>query len=363
MRVLLSGGGTAGHINPAIAIADYVREKEPSEFLFIGTRRGMENRLVPKKGYEIKNIEIMGLKRSLSLENAKLFYMMVKAKSDAGKIIDEFKPDIVLATGGYVCVPASLAAIKRKIPVIVHEQNVFPGLAVKMLAKKADITAISFEKTREMLKAKRIELTGNPIREELFDGNKEDLKELYGFDKEKTVLMFGGSLGAGGINNAIYEMLKKGFIKDFNLIAGIGERFFSDFMKKLEEEKIELPKNVKLMPYISDMKSAMANSDLVVSRAGAITVSEICALQKPAILLPSANVAHNHQEFNARLLLDSGAAKMILENDLTGESLFSEIKSVISDDKILESMKTQAGKLGIRTANKDIYHFMKELTL
>ena len=184
MRVLLTGGGTAGHINPAIAIANYIKEKEKdSEFLFVGTERGLEKNLVPKCGYDIKFIDVMGLRRSLSLENVKVLINYIKSMSAARTIIKEFKPDVVIGTGGYVCAPVVKAAAALKIPTLIHEQNVFPGLAIKMLAGKADITAISFEETRKMMKAKNMILTGNPLRPNLFTYHDSDVVRAdYGFD-------------------------------------------------------------------------------------------------------------------------------------------------------------------------------------
>ena len=222
MRVLLTGGGTAGHINPAIAIANYIKEKESgSEFLFVGTQRGLEKTLVPKCGYEIKFIEVMGLRRSLTMENIKVLVNYIKSINDAKRIIKEFKPDVVIGTGGYVCAPVVKAAAALKIPTLIHEQNVFPGLAIKMLSKKADITAISFPETRDMMKAKNMVLTGNPLRPNLFEKHDIDvLRAQYGFDEKPIVLMFGGSLGAGKMNEALVEMICENKVCDFNLIDG-----------------------------------------------------------------------------------------------------------------------------------------------
>ena len=315
MRVLLTGGGTAGHINPAIAIANYIKEKEPcSEFLFVGTERGLEKTLVPKCGYDIKFIDVMGLRRSLSVENIKVFINYVKSTGVAKRIIKNFKPDVVIGTGGYVCAPVVKAAASLKIPTLIHEQNVFPGLAIKMLAGKADITAISFEETRDMMKAKKIVLTGNPLRPDLFAVHDIDLvRAQYGFDEKPIVLMFGGSLGAEKMNEALVQMIEENRIRGFNLIASTGERHYESISESIKKTTdLTKVKNIKVVPYIYNMEEIFFAADIVVGRAGAITVSEITALGKAAVLIPSPYVAHNHQEYNARYLEKNGAARVVL---------------------------------------------------
>ncbi len=364
MRVLLTGGGTAGHINPAIAIANYIKEKEPnSEFLFVGTERGLEKTLVPKCGYDIKFIDVMGLRRSLSVENIKVFINYVKSTGVAKHIIKEFKPDVVIGTGGYVCAPVVKAAASLKIPTLIHEQNVFPGLAIKMLAGKADITAISFEETRDMMKAKKMVLTGNPLRPDLFAVHDIDLvRAQYGFDEKPIVLMFGGSLGAEKMNEALVQMIEGNLIRDFNLIASTGERHFesvSEAIKKTTD--ITKAKNIKVVPYIYNMEEIFFAADVVVGRAGAITVSEITALGKAAVLIPSPYVAHNHQEYNARYLEKNGAAKVVLENEVSGRRICEEISSILKNKETLAKMQSNSQKIGIADACKTIYNYIKEM--
>lgn len=365
MRVLLTGGGTAGHINPAIAIANYIKEKEKdSEFLFVGTERGLEKTLVPKCGYDIKFIDVMGLKRSLSAQNIKVFINYVKSMGEARRIIKDFRPDIVIGTGGYVCAPVIKIASSLKIPTIIHEQNVFPGLAIKMLAKKADITAISFEETRTMMKAKRMVLTGNPLRPDLFKPHDIDLvRAKYGFDEKPIVLMFGGSLGADKMNEALVKMVSDGDVKGFNLIASTGERHFEDVSKKLSDKGVNLDKirNIKIVPYIYDMEEIFFAADVVVGRAGAITVSEITALGKAAVLIPSPYVAHNHQEYNARYLEKNGAAKVVLENEVSGKRVAEEIGDILKNQETLEKMQSSSRKIGIADACETIYNCVKEI--
>lgn len=365
MRVLLTGGGTAGHINPAIAIANYIKEKEPdSEFLFVGTPHGLEKTLVPKCGYNIEFIEVMGLRRSLSPQNIKVFFNYIKSMGDSARIIKKFKPDVVIGTGGYVCAPVVKAAHKKKIPTLIHEQNVFPGLAIKMLAGKADVTAISFEETRSKIKAKNMVLTGNPLRPNLFEKHDADaVRRQYGFNEKPIALMFGGSLGAEKMNEALTEMLADKKTDSFNLIAATGERHYDGVVKTLRNKGVDIEKisNVKVVPYIYNMEEIFSTADVIVGRAGAITVSEITAMGKAAVLIPSPYVAHNHQEYNARYLEKNGAAKVILESELSGEKLAEEIESVLKNPEELSAMRRCSEKIGIKDACSTIYNCVKKL--
>ncbi len=364
MRVLLTGGGTAGHINPCIAIAKYIQSKEPeSEFLFIGTERGLEKTLVPKEGFEIKFVKVMGLKRRLTLENLKVLKQFVTSKIEAGKIVDDFKPDIVIATGGYACTPAVYAAKKRKIPVIIHEQNVYPGLAIKMLTKKADVTAISFPETEKLIEAKACALTGNPLRPNLFEKvDKDRVHSDFGFDDKPLVVMFGGSLGAERMNDALVEMLQEGF-EGFNLVAATGEKHFEGICKSLEEKGVDYENmdNLSLLPYIYNMNEVLSACDMAVCRAGAITISELNALGKASVLIPSPYVAHNHQESNARYLESNGAARVLVESELNGESLKEAMVSVLGDREALKQMSECSKKMGQTQACEKIYQIVKSL--
>ncbi len=365
MRVLLTGGGTAGHINPAIAIANYIKQQEPdSEFLFVGTEYGLEKDLVPRCGYNIEFINVMGLKRSLSIENVKVFINYMKSIKKSGEIVKEFRPDVVIGTGGYVCAPVVKAAHRQKIPTLIHEQNVFPGLAIKMLANDADVTAISFEETRSMIKAKNIVLTGNPLRPNLLEEhNAEAVRLQFGFDGKPIVLMFGGSLGAEKMNVALVEMLEKQKINGFNLLAATGERYYEKVISSLKEKGIDPEKKpgVKVVPYIYNMEEIFSVADLVVGRAGAITVSEITAMGKAAVLIPSPYVAHNHQEYNARYLEKNGAAKVVLESELSGETLLEQINAVLKSKDVLLKMQKDSKKIGIADACSTIYSQIKKI--
>lgn len=365
MRVLLTGGGTAGHINPAVAIAKYIQAKEPDcEFLFVGTERGLEKTLVPAEGFDIEFVKVSGLRRKLTLENVKVLKQFITSKIEAGRIIDNFKPDIVIGTGGYACVPAIKAAHKRKIPTIIHEQNVYPGLAIKMLSKKADVTMISFAETEKLIDAKACALTGNPLRPNLFDDvDTAHVRNQYGFDSKPIVLFFGGSLGAERMNDALVELIKMGF-EGFNLVAATGAKHYDAIMERLTNANVEPSgiKNLAITPYIYNMNEVLGAADMAVCRAGAITISELNALGKAAVLVPSPYVAHNHQEQNARYLEKNGAAHVLLEGELNGESLKAKILDVLSDRETLLKMRDNSYRMGERDACAKIYAIVKDLT-
>ena len=356
MRAIITGGGTAGHINPALAIAAAIKKHESnSEILFIGTERGLEKRLVPKAGYSIEYIDVQGIARSLSLENIKTVKKAVKSYKKSRDIIKKFKPDIVIGTGGYVCGPVLLAANKLKIPTIVHEQNIPPGLVIRMLQKRVDITAVSFSETETLLKkAKRIELTGNPVREGI-------LKIKNTGSERPLVLVSGGSLGAQRINEALLELLTLKGQDYYDIYAATGERYYDEFMADAKKRGITFTENKKVVPYIYDMDRALSQCTLAITRAGAITISELSAMGKPAIIIPSPNVVHDHQTSNARFMEKSGAAVMITEKDLSGELLSKRIEELLNDKARLAKMSECGKKIGITDASDKIYKLSKEL--
>ena len=355
MRIVLSGGGSGGHINPAISIAQFFQKENPdTEVLFIGTEHGLEKKLVPRAGYDIKYVDVRGFKRSLSPKNIVYAAKAAMAVMKSKKIIKEFRPDIVIGTGGYVSGPVLSAAAALKIPTLIHEQNVIPGLTVRMLSSKVDITATSFDTTQSYLpKAKKVVLTGNPVRADLLTTAPQQGKIRYGFDTRPMVLIMGGSQGAKAINDAAASMIKSMDLSRFNLLVSTGERYYQSFMETVGD--ISHLDNVHVEPYSYDINVAMAAADIIVCRTGAITVSEICAIGKPSILIPSANVAHNHQEYNARYMRDKGASRMILDKDATGETLYHEIGLLVNDTKTLQEMGANAHKLGTMDACKVIY--------
>ena len=364
MRILFAGGGTAGHINPAISVADYVKSMTPDfEALFVGTQRGLETKLVPKAGYNIEYIDIEGFSRCNMLKNVSVAKKLIASVARSKKIIKEFRPDCVVCTGGYVSGPVAMAAKAMKVPSLIHEQNVYPGLTVKGAQKYVDYLALSFEETKKFMNAKeKCVVTGNPIRTEILSANKDEAREKLGINKP-FVLIFGGSLGANAINEAVVGMLSE-ICKEgrFSLLFGTGDRNYDAIMQRVKENGIELTEDVKIVSYIDNMAECMAAADVVVSRAGAITVSEIAALAKPSVLIPSPNVVRNHQEQNAREFVKNGAANMITEDKLTPESLYKKISDMVSDSEGLEKMSHNLRALAKTDALERIYDLIIKMS-
>ncbi len=361
MQVLLAGGGTAGHINPAISIADTIKKNEPdSKFLFVGTKNGMESILVPKAGYDIEFVEVRGFKRKLTLENAVTVLKALGALSKCRRIIKKFKPDIVIGTGGYVSGPLLFVASMMKIPTLIHEQNVFAGMTSKMLSSWVDTVCISFEDSRSRFeKAKNIVLTGNPIRQELFDLTYKQAREKLGVDEKPLLVSFGGSLGAARLNESMVEYIREMPEDKYNVLFATGEREYDNVQKALGGIN---KKGVNVVKYIYNMNEAMQGADLLVCRAGAITVSEINALGKPSVLIPSPNVTDNHQFFNAKALVDKNAAVMIEEKVLNNNTFCSTVNSLMEDSVRRSEMSEMSKKMGIKNANELIYNEIKKLT-
>lgn len=367
MRVLLAGGGTAGHINPALSIADQVRMHHPdAEILFIGKRGNMEEKLVTKHGYAIEFIDIEGFKRS-PLKNIRVVWKTLGAIAQSKKIIKAFRPDVVVTTGGYVSGPVMMAAHLLKIPSLIHESNVYPGVAVKMSASTATRICVSFDKTLELIKQKhKCVKTGNPVRAEILQTTREAARKALRIQDKPLVLVFGGSLGAKRLNEAVLGYIDH--IKDaenVQLIFGTGERNYGDVMAALAKQGVNVPEcsHIKVLPYIYNMNEAMAAADVVISRAGAITIAELMALGKPAILIPSPNVAYNHQETNARQLEKNGAALVLTESELTAQSLKEKIDLLLSDGEKLYTIGENAKKMGAPDATERIYQILEEICL
>jgi len=360
MRVLLAGGGTAGHINPAISIADTIKSKEPdSEFLFVGTKNGMESKLVPKSGYNIEFVEVSGFKRKLTVKNLVAAYKALTACGKCRKIIKKFKPDVVIGTGGYVSGPLLLAATKLKIPTLIHEQNVFAGLTSKMLSDKVNTVCISFEESRKRFeKANNVVLTGNPIRSELFDLTYNEARAKLGLDNKPFIVSFGGSLGAKRINDSMINYIKNVEEGKSNILFATGERGFEEVNENLKGVE---KSGVKVVKYIYNMNEVMQAADLLICRAGAITVSELNALGKPSVLIPSPNVTDNHQFYNAKALADKNAAVLIEESELNDELFFDTVSKLSIDLKKLGEMSRCSKAMGITNANELIYNEIKKL--
>lgn len=364
MRILMAGGGTAGHINPALAIADRIRQNHPdAEFLFVGAEGRMETRLVPAAGYAIRTMKISGFQRRLSFKNigrnAAAAFHALTAEAASTKILREFHPDIAIGTGGYVCGPILRQAARAGIPVLVHESNAYPGMTVKMLAKYADAVMISEEAARRYLPVNaRVVVTGNPLRREFLNLDRAISRRELGLDERPVILSFGGSLGAGKINEVMTEVLARSAVKrEFQHIHAAGRAGYAAMKEALESRGVDEARapQIRLRDYIDDMARCMAAADLVVSRSGAMTISELPACAKPAILIPSPNVAENHQYHNATALAQTGAAVCIEEKDLTPERLWKEIERIASAPDELLRMSRNARRHAILDASDRIY--------
>lgn len=368
MKVLLAGGGTAGHINPALAIAGYIREKRPdTEFLFIGNKDGMEQRLVAQAGFEIKSITISGFKRSFSpksiAENIKTVGRTFSSSSQSKKIIAEFKPDICIGTGGYVSGPVIRTAAKMGIPCVIHEQNAYPGVTNKMLAKRVKKVMLAVEAAKKYFDSSSVVITGNPVRSEILTADKDSSRKALGLDARPVVLSFGGSLGARKINEAVADLVaRSGKDQKYQHIHAYGS--YGDWFPQLVMDKdtdISKCDNLDIRPYIDNMPECMAAADLVICRAGAITLSEIQAMGKPAILIPSPNVAENHQFHNAMALVNAGAAEIIEESELTGDLLMHKADSMLQSPEKLRKIGENSRKMAITDANERIYSVIKKI--
>ena len=369
MKVVIAAAGTAGHINPGLAIANKIKQEEPkSEITFIGTTRGLENDLVPRAGFKLKTIDAYGLSKKLTIENIKKMYKTLKGYGEAKKILKDLKPDIVIGTGGYICGATILAAHNLKIPTMLHESNSFPGKAVKMLAKKTDVILISFEDAKERIpNAKKIVHTGTPVKikkQEYTNSQIEKIKKELGLNNEKPlVLIFGGSQGAQKINEAIKEIIKNKENKEYQIIWATGPKQYDIIKEKLEDANININyiENTKIVPYIYNMEEIMNVSDLIVSRSGAMTITEIANLAKPSILVPLPNVSGDHQMYNAKVLANKNAAIIIKNDDLNTVDLNTKIKEIVLDKNKKEQMGKNAFKVSTKNVEEKIWQEIKEL--
>ena len=368
MKVLLAGGGTAGHINPALAIAGYIREKRPdTEFLFIGNKDGMEQWLVPQAGFPIKSVTISGFKRSISPKsvaaNIKTVRRTLTSSVAAKKIIRDFQPDICIGTGGYVSGPVVREASRLGVPCLIHEQNAYPGVTNKMLAKRVAKVMLAVAAAAPYFKDASIVVTGNPVRGEILTAGKEESRRQLGLDQRPVILSFGGSLGAQRINESLVDLIaRSGKNGRYQHIHAYG-KYGGWFPDKLREQGVDPDAcgNLDIRPYIDNMPVCMAAADLVISRAGAITLSEIQAMGKPAILIPSPNVAENHQFHNAMALVNAGAAEIIEESDLSGAAVIEKADAMLQNEETLAKFSENSKKMAITNANERIYSVVKQV--
>ncbi|MBQ6465271.1 MAG: UDP-N-acetylglucosamine--N-acetylmuramyl-(pentapeptide) pyrophosphoryl-undecaprenol N-acetylglucosamine transferase [Oscillospiraceae bacterium] len=370
MRFLFTCGGTAGHVNPAVAVAGRLRELMPDcEILFAGAEGKMEMQLVPREGYEIRPLPVTNISRGHSAEallhNIKTLENVAVSMHQTDRILREFKPDVVIGTGGYVCYPVLRQAAKRHIPTLVHESNAVPGLTTKLLDGHIDRIMVGFEESRAHYKdPERVVVTGTPVRGEFAKYTKETAREQLGLPKdEPLVVSVWGSLGAGHMNGVIGEMIPLlRETRDFRLVHSIGSGYYKDFMARLRETAPDCAEyGVDVREYIYDMPRVMAAADLILCRAGASTLAELTYIGKPVVLVPSPNVTNNHQEKNARVLEKAGGAKVLLEGEFDAASLLETVRGLLGDPEQLKAMSRAMAGLGVPNATDRIVEEILEL--
>ena len=358
MRVVISAGGTGGHIYPALAIINKIKREEPdSEFLYIGTHNRMEKDIVPKLNIPYEGIEITGFKRKLTLDNVKTVVNFLKAKKPCVKLVREFKPDVVIGCGGYVTVPVILAGKKLGYKTFIHEQNSVVGLSNKYLSKYADKVGVSFESTLSEFPKNKVVLTGNPCSEKAIATKSADLSEYGLTNDKKLVLIVMGSLGSKTINDKMIDYVYAFRNKSYQVIYVTGNDYYDKVKNRV------FPDNVKVVPFIQNLPAVMKCADLMVSRAGASTISEITALGIPTIFIPSPYVTNNHQYKNAMDLVKKDAALILEENNLTKNNFIKTVDDILDNDDEYNKIKTNISKLGITDSSSRIYNILKEMIL
>lgn len=358
MKYLITGGGTGGHIYPALAIANEIKDKDKNaEILYVGTEKGLEAELVPKEGIDFRTIRVKGMPRKINKESAIAIKELFHGINDSRKIIKEFKPDMVIGTGGYVCGPVVYMAKKKKIPALIHEQNAFPGITNKILSRYVDKVAVTFDESKKYFKyPERVINTGNPIRKEIFQINKEEAFKMLGMDEGKPfILSFGGSGGQKKLNDGIFDLIKESSKNnDIQIIHVTGKRLYDDFMEKLKSHNISLGNGIRVLPYLYEMPEAINIATIVVTSAGAITLAELSAIGVPSILIPKAYTAENHQEFNARAFEEKGASLVILEKKLEDNKLKDTVYNLLKNKNKLDDMAKSSKEIGRRDAAQKI---------
>lgn len=363
MRILFSGGGTAGHINPALAMAELVKEKYPAACIaFVGTPTGMENRLVAQAGYPIYHVEVRGLSRSLSPKNLHTLYLALRAPKKASSILSDFAPDVVIGTGGYVCYPILRAAVDHGIPCAIHESNALPGLAVRMLAKKVDTLWLNFaESARHLPKGHAPVLhTGNPLRAGFRRHGYREARAALGITPHEVFLLsFGGSLGADALNEAVFALYKRLHIRHprLRLVHACGTRHYDAWKDRFTP----FAPRATLVPYLDEMALYMAAADVVICRAGAMTVSELANARKCAILLPSPHVTGNHQYENAATLANTGAAMLVEERELPSGRLEEIFEGLLLHPERRRAAEWKIGRFALPDTNARILSEIERL--
>lgn len=349
MKYLISGGGTGGHIYPALAIANEIKKRDKNaEIIYIGTKDGLEAELVPKAGFRFETVRVMGLPRKINKEFFKALKELVVGMNESRKIIKTFKPDIVIGTGGYVSGPIVLLGSLMGKKTLIHEQNAYPGITNKILGRFVDMIAVTFEEAIKYFKKKdKIIVTGNPIRSEIYNIDKTEAYKKLDLDpSKKVILSFGGSGGQLKLNDAILDLFVSENLDNIQWLHITGKRLYDDFNKKLERYENKISANIKILPYLYEMPEAMNIADIIIASSGAITLAEISAIGAASILVPKSYTAENHQEYNARAFEKAKASVVILEKELNKDNLKTNIDNILYNDKVLKEMKTNSKKMG-----------------
>lgn len=366
MRVLVTGGGTGGHVNPALAIANTIKENIPdAEIAFVGTSIGLENELVPKAGYKLYHVEVRGILRSFTLYNVRSLWLAAVSPIRAKRVIKEFKPDIVVGTGGYVSWPILVAASRMKIPTAVHESNAVPGLAVRKLVPFVDRIFTNFAVSAELLgRSGKVMQVGCPMLGQFGNISKADARAKLAIPQDcKYIISFGGSLGAATMNDCALELMRDYVAANPNVryTHATGSDHYDQVRERFTAMGLEKYPNIELLQYIYDMPLRMAAADLVISRAGAITVSELAKQGKAAILIPSPNVTDDQQTKNAKALADIGGAYMIRESELSGGRICSAVASLLDDEERRERMEKAIKGFAPQDSNRLIFDELMRL--
>lgn len=366
MKIIVSGGGTGGHIYPALTLIRTLQQKvDRLDVLYVGTHAGLEADIIPKENIPFATVDLQGFKRSLSLANILRAARAIEGVGKAMGIVRKFKPDVVIGTGGYVCGPVLMAASLLGIPALIQEQNVIPGITNKILSKFVDKIATGYQEANGAFPAKKVIFTGNPIRREVMSQRREGDYEAFGLQSgRRTILVSGGSRGARTINRAMIDVLKHyAGRKDVQILHATGKGEYDDIMGRINAAGVDLQNagNIVVKPYLYNMPQAMAIADLAVFRAGATGLAELTAKGIPAILVPYPYAAENHQEYNARAVERAGAAKVILNKDLTAPVLIEAIDSLICHQEKLAAMAAASRRLGRPEAAEAISELIVEL--
>lgn len=363
MNIILSGGGTAGHVNPALAIAEEIIRQEPaSRILFICREGGKENLPIIKAGFQVKTLKVQGLKRKISKENITVLKNALKARNEAEEIIKEFKPDVILGTGGYVCWPVLSAGQKLGIPTAIHESNIMPGLTTKLLARKCDLVLLGYESAKKKIRTKgKICAVGTPIRADFAIIDRQKARaSLHLKENDCFILSFGGSIGAERLNQTVLETMREYSAKNKQIlhIHATGERYYEQSKKNFSFSEND---RCRVLPFIHDMPRMMKAADIVIARCGAITLSEIAEVGVSAILIPSPNVSGNHQYKNARYLSDLGAALMLEEKMLTSGRLTTLLSDLENDKNGRKNRAKKVKAFSNPNASKTVINELKML--